>query len=674
MSEIVQNGASLEESPKVSITADVASSFTYASYQNAVPVLRALAVSNPTGERLEGCRIALSANPPFLRPKVWTVDRLLPGDELAMSDRRMELDPAYLAHLDEAERGEVSFTLSQGEAILAEYWTTVRLLARDEWGGADMMPLLAAFVMPNDPAVGKLVRSASDILARHGHQPGLDGYQSGDINRVRFIAASLYAAVAALDVHYAEPPASFERLGQKVRHPSAVASGGLATCLDSTLLLAAAFEAAGLNAVLLLFAGHSGVGVWLKKKTLLNAVVTEPMEVRKALAAGELLVIETTGVTRRPVLAFDDAQAALLHRLEESREYEFRCALDLRRQRDGGIMPLATHEAARADEGERAGIELGLPSLGDNDMPTSAPAEDKPKTPHGRIERWQKKLLDLTLRNRLLNFKDSKKTVPFLCTDVAYLEDRLSSGTGIRLISLPEQNPLGGRDADLYRDVRGQDIHRGFAAEALSRDELPSLLPANTLEARLIDLYREVKNDLAEGGTNTLFLAVGFLRWRRQGEVRDYRAPLLLVPVRLERTAASARFTLRFHEDEARFNATLLKFLEGEFDLRLPQFDGPLPRDESGVDVPQLLAEVRRAVRDVPGMEVVTETALSTFSFAKYLMWKDLVDRTDLLRRNAVVRHLIDTPEAPFPGAGRLWSDRLEGVLHRQLPNGKMLA
>ena len=30
-------------------------------------------------------------------------------------------------------------------------------------------------------------------------------------------------------------------------------------------------------------------------------------------------------------------------------------------------------------------------------------------------------------------------------------------------------------------------------------------------------------------------------------------------------------------------------------------------------------------------------------------MWKDLVDRTEALRSNAIVKHLIDTPRDPYP-------------------------
>src|SRR5690606_14634136 len=116
--------------------------------------------------------------------------------------------------------------------------------------------------------------------------------------------------------------------------------------------------------------------------------------------------------------------------------------------------------------------------------------------------------------------------------------------------------------------------------------------------------YRQVRNDFAEGGANTLFLAVGFLRWKKKPEdERTYRAPLLLVPVKLVRRSASSNFTLRYHEDEPRFNATLLQFLERDFELHLPQFTQALPQDDSGIDVPRLLTMMRQAVRDVPGME-----------------------------------------------------------------------
>jgi hypothetical protein len=124
----------------------------------------------------------------------------------------------------------------------------------------------------------------------------------------------------------------------------------------------------------------------------------------------------------------------------------------VRRARSGGVTPLASHEpprgTARGEEPQPVG-DLPLPAPPSLAAFPTETAEEKPTTAAGRIDRWQKKLLDLTLRNRLLNFPDSKKTIPFLCTDIAYLEDRLANGAAIRVISLPEQNPLGERDAAL---------------------------------------------------------------------------------------------------------------------------------------------------------------------------------------------------------------------------------
>lgn len=648
----------------IEVLADVAGSFTYASFQNAIPVIRSIAVNNPTAENFGGCELHLVSNPPFLRSKRWVVDRLAAGDRLSLTDRKVELDPAYLAGLNESERGEIVFTLSMGDRTLAEIRSSVRLLARDEWGGiGDMAQLLPAFVMPNDPAVAKILRAAAERLADHGHSSALDGYQSENPQRAFLLTAVIYSAVAGLSLHYAEPPASFEERGQKIRRPSTILFEGLATCLDTTLLFGAALEAAGLYPILLMFRGHAAVGVWLAKRNLSNAIEPDVMEIRKALASREMILFETTGVTNRPPMTLEQAQSLVESRLDEDRRSEFVAAIDVRRSRGGGVTPLASHEPSRAvvDDIPAEPVELPLPPAPAMDELPVDIAVEKPTTAAGRIERWQKKLLDLTLRNRLLNFPDTKKTIPFLCTDISYLEDRLAAGASIRLISLPEQNPLGERDADLYRDIHGQDLQRRFATEALQRDELASTLDAKHLAARLIDLDRQVRNDFAEGGANTLFLAVGFLRWKKKPEDdRSYRAPLLLIPVKLDRKSASSRFNLRFHEDEPRFNATLLQFLERDFDLRLPQFAGELPRDEFGVDVPRLLSLMRQAVREAPGMEVLDETALSTFSFAKFLMWKDLVERTEALRQNRVVKHLIDTPDQAFQADGEVFREERE--------------
>jgi hypothetical protein len=124
-------------------------------------------------------------------------------------------------------------------------------------------------------------------------------------------------------------------------------------------------------------------------------------------------------------------------------------------------------------------------------------------------------------------------------------------------------------------------------------------------------------------------------------------------------------FRLALHEDEARFNPTLQQMLKQDFDLSMPEFDGELPQDASGIDVAGIWKTIRRHVKSIKGWEVTEQVVLATLSFTKYLMWKDLVDRTDLLKRNPVVRHLIDTPTHSYGGsdAGFIAANTIDQII-----------
>ncbi len=103
--------------------------------------------------------------------------------------------------------------------------------------------------------------------------------------------------------------------------------------------------------------------------------------------------------------------------------------------------------------------------------------------------------------------------------------------------------------------------------------------------------------------------------------------------------------------NEARINSSLLEMLRQDFELDVRGVD-PLPADDSGINVNLVWQRFRRAVRDIARWEVQEDVWLGLFSFAKYLMWKDLVDRTQDLKRSPVVAHLLDHPGDAFPDEG----------------------
>ena len=208
-----------------------------------------------------------------------------------------------------------------------------------------------------------------------------------------------------------------------------------------------------------------------------------------------------------------------------------------------------------------------------------------------------------------------------------------------------------GRDPSLLLERQNEDGRRIFLAEALGRNEVYTQTPEKDCDARLTDLFRTARLSFEEGGANVLFLCLGFLKWQPQDGVGPYRAPLVLVPVQLERKSVRSGFRLALHEDEVRFNPTLLQMLRRDFELRIPELDDDLPANGSGVDIAKIWKIVRENVKGVRGFEVTEQVVLTTLSFSKYLLWKDLVDRTETLKENPVVKHLIDTPTHSY-GSG----------------------
>lgn len=634
----------------VRLNVAVAAQINFAGHQNAVPVIREIELISTAETAFHDLRLEMRASPAFLTPRQWPIDRLEAGGILHINDRDTRLDGDFLLNLQESQQGELSFSLRDGAGtLLAEQSCPVEVLARNEWGGLAQGPeLLAAFCMPNEAAIERLLRAASELLRKNGQDGTLLSYERADARRLWIQVAAVWNVLLGLKLDYVYPASSFERGGQKIRTPAALLDARRATCLDTTLLLAALFEQMQLNACVVLERGHAYVGVWLRPESFARSFTEDLLALRKRVQLKELLVIETTLLCRG--VTFKAALRQAEERLQAD-EAHFVGILDIARARDERIRPLSYVQAqdqATGMDGQAPEARLDVPdaSLG----ATVAEWRQERVGPGGRLGHWQRRLLDLSLRNPLLNMRSSKTSIPLLAPDPAQLEDLLAQGKALSIEAAPEH---GARDQALHAQRTGQQLDDEIALAALRRHKLYVRSDPQKLEAVLIELYRKARNDLEEGGANTLFLAIGCLYWRRPGaDERVYRAPLILIPVNLTRQSVRSGIKLTLSDDEPRFNTTLLEMLRQDFALDIRGLDGALPADETGTDIAAILTRLRREVRDVAGFEIRDDVLLGTFSFAKYLMWKDLVDRTEKLRDNPVVRHLIDTPREAFGEGG----------------------
>jgi very-short-patch-repair endonuclease len=612
--------------PAAVISATMQRAVNVALWQNHVPVLTELTLMANSPEAAGEIAIDLTCEPPVIGPRSW--------------------------HLQ---------GVAEGQEILAELKCDIRLLAHNEWGGSAGIPdILAAFVEPNDPTVSKLLHLTSDHLRTTGKPDGLEGYRAKTKARIWEQVEALWRAIGSLDIRYVNPAPSFEQTGQKIRPPSQILTEKLATCLDLAVLFAACIEAIGIRPVIVLIRDHAFAGFWLTRHDFGSSVADDAPGLRTRLALHDLLLFETTLVCGRGRSGFKRACEAGEAHVTLDKDEAFEAVIDIHRARQRRIRPLNSNGGSYAlkmdvFEDDATAVPLPFeepPPLRED--PQTDP-EVPPTTPDGRLERWRKRLLDLSGRNRLLNLQiGGKQALAIDCPDPAQLENKLVDMRGrtkaapLRFRPWPDlMKGSDPRSAKIHQARLQEDADRSFAREAMERHELMVGRDDATLQATLTEIFRTARAaQQQEGGTYTLFLTVGALLWRQKGKDKPYRAPIVLVPVMLERPSIRSGFSLRAHEDDARINATLLEMLKQEFDIRFPTLvEGARPpADDSGIDVKLILDTFRAKLRDIPGWEVTDEVILTNLSFTKYLMWKDLIDRAQALRASELACRQMDGP------------------------------
>jgi hypothetical protein len=390
------------------------------------------------------------------------------------------------------------------------------------------------------------------------------------------------------------------------------------TCLDLALTYASCLEQAGLHPVLVLTEGHALVGVWLTETDFSTVVVDDPQMLRKRIQLDELILVESTYMTGNPPGRFKQAIAQGHALVAEGLDGKFEIAIDVKRARLHQIRPLDLGGNARPAQAPDVaeGADFGLEATPIFEEEITSPPMAATGT-LDRLEVWKARLLDLSLKNRLLNFKEGKTAIHIACGDLGGLEDLLSSGKEFKIRHRASVVGEDGRDVALLRERLKDDAYRMYIGEAMKRLELHADVSEDQLDTRLTELYRAARTAFEEGGSNILFLSVGFLKWTPAGRDSTYKAPLLLIPVRLERKSVRSGFQLLLHEDEIRFNPTLLHMLRQDFHMAIPEIEAGLPSDGSGVDVAKILRAIKDRVKDIRGWEVTDELVLSTVSFTK---------------------------------------------------------
>ena len=243
----------------------------------------------------------------------------------------------------------------------------------------------------------------------------------------------------------------------------------------------------------------------------------------------------------------------------------------------------------------------------------------------------RKELLDLTLRNQLLNFKTRAKTITIVNQSPVNLFQTL--------VLQDNKMYFVANKKDKKEDKSSVWDHIPFDFSKFSEGDkkLATDLTPKELQKRLYYINNQAKTMLQEQGYNILYLAIGFLQWKDKSKPRQKNnAPLVLIPVAMERKKVGESFNLEWTGEDIQTNISLkAKLLEAG--IELPDFEFK----RYGEVIDHYIASVRRAVSRMDGWEVNNNVALGFFSFTKFVMYNDLnpeawEDNVDLTKNELI--------------------------------------
>ncbi|MRH92826.1 DUF3320 domain-containing protein [Nocardia sp. SYP-A9097] len=242
------------------------------------------------------------------------------------------------------------------------------------------------------------------------------------------------------------------------------------------------------------------------------------------------------------------------------------------------------------------------------------------------LSRWRSSLIDLSGRNRLLNFRHTKSaTLEVSAPAAVEFVERLTGGLGFA--KLPDTAVADGETPRRMRDYSGPDI-------------VTDKVTAPELHRALRNLRTKASAMFLDYGLWTLQVGVGMLRWGEDGAQSANDAPLILIPVVIDLTN-KGEYRLRINpDDDPRHNPALGVKLE-QFHIDWSDVVAQEPTDLS-----EVLAAARRAIAHKPGWTLSDRVVVGQFASHKEIMYKDLLENQDRIVSSDLVRAVALGPRS----------------------------
>lgn len=284
-----------------------------------------------------------------------------------------------------------------------------------------------------------------------------------------------------------------------------------------------------------------------------------------------------------------------------------------------------------------------------------------------RVETWKDRLLDLSLRNKQVNFVFNQSVIQLKPFDFVDTLTSIFDDKTLSILQATEDLPqevLSQGLTDVEQDEDQNPIERKLRRKlkkALLTEQTPDRIAKTYLK-----LYRESERLELERGSRSLYLSVGFIKWFEAdaSEIERF-CPIALIPIKLQSSIqkkSSYQVNLSSDDDQVCFNESMIRKFEVEFGIKIPNC---LSQDPPELDPQELTSEQE------PEERTLVEQLTDYFNQIVLLIDQHKLHRWEVIRDQWAISILDFTKGVMWRDLSSLRDDQLSGVVSQLLSGGE---
>lgn len=266
------------------------------------------------------------------------------------------------------------------------------------------------------------------------------------------------------------------------------------------------------------------------------------------------------------------------------------------------------------------------------------------------IEKWKNSLLDISKRNRAINYKNYKtSTIDIIYPDIISFLDEIESRP-LKFNSVFKEVSESKQDGVLYLDFDNFSI---IKKDEYTKDEMLNIIDSyNIIKGNTENVFssyslkdqtkklRSIMNQSRlfeeENAINILYVSLGMIKWtNNKGE--ELSSPICFIPIKLNRKNIKDDFYVELLENEMIINESLSRLFNELFNIDLSFiFDSDLTL----VDKYKIYKNHLKVILDTEKFEISDEINISVFKFNTINMVKDIEENEEKIKSHDLIKML----------------------------------